>query len=358
MPSCVCFEAGDHKPDLLGLRYVRAVLRPVDDVGERRRVLSVAADPIDDQPLDVGFAERLRTLCHCPVQRDLKVEPEPVGLGVEVVRPLTEHLEGRTEVPDGVPWHGDPEEHPLAFDAFVARTQGRGRPDERRAGDTSRERAVAEERLLTVNMHRGRIGAIDIALNDRLPSVAVVEVAGQLVAYRSRIERDRTRHDEGRVVAGRVQGVHDGAHESQHTARALELLERRPVAIKAVEEFGMDRVRVPDPRLIRGLTRLGRQLADALAVVLDECFGRDVDLPPCCRVGLAEEPSPNDLERFGARRGCPGLGDATDHVLQPFQRGATVRTADLEVGGDRGIVVTSHVGRQGSRRGAAHREPP
>ena len=56
------------------------------------------------------------------------------------------------------------------------------------------------------------------------------------------LRRDRSGHDQRRVVLRLVQSCHDGAHQPQHASGSLEPLEGRPVLVQPVEQLRVDRI--------------------------------------------------------------------------------------------------------------------
>ena len=120
-------------------------------------------------------------------------------------------------------------------------------------------RVAPEVRVLAVELERQRVRAVDVGLDDRRP--ALLEVAGELRLHARRVDRDRRRHDQQAGVVALPQLVDDRRHQPQHAARALELVERRPVAVEPVEQLGMDRVGGGEPPLVVALARLERELA-------------------------------------------------------------------------------------------------
>ena len=157
----------------------------------------------------------------------------------------------------------------------------------------------------------------------------------------------------GIPVALLPQAVDDRRHQpQQHAAGALELHQRRPVAVEPVEHLGVDGIGRLDPLLVVGVAALGWKLLVLGPVELRERAGHDVPVLELRRIGeRLEQPSSDDLETlFGACR-PPGRFDAPDDVPQPVERLPSARAADLD-------VVGLGVGRAGGirRRQADHQQ--
>ena len=94
---------------------------------------------------------------------------------------------------------------------------------------------LAQVRSVEVDLLRGRSGPVDVRVDDRLP--LIFEVLRQVRVHGRRIERNVAGQDQRRGVIGRPQLVHDRRDELQHTAGALEPLQRRPVDRKSPSEL-------------------------------------------------------------------------------------------------------------------------
>src|SRR5674536_403898 len=71
-------------------------------------------------------------------------------------------------------------------------------------------------------------------------------------------------------IARGPQRMYDGTHQPKDTAGALEALQRGPVLVEPVKQLRVNRVRRPDPTLIRRLAALARELTTVFGVELHE----------------------------------------------------------------------------------------
>ena len=132
--------------------------------------------------------------------------------------------------------------------------RGRG-PEVDRSRHPSGSGELAEVRDLAVEPQRQRAGPVHVLLEDRHPVVG--EISGQLELHPRVVDCDVRRQDQRIAVALLPQAVNDGRHQPQHAARALELHQRRPVRVQAVEDLGMDRIGGLDPLLVIDVPTLG-----------------------------------------------------------------------------------------------------
>ena len=121
----------------------------------------------------------------------------------------------------------------------------------------------------------------------------------------------------------------DGAHQPQHTAGALEPLQRRPFLVEAVEQLGVDRVGALDPVFVCGVAGFAREVVGVLAIHLDICAGGGVDRCERGGIGLFEESLFDDLIRLGGGGGAPLVGDSAHDVLEPLECFESVRAANF-----------------------------
>jgi hypothetical protein len=96
--------------------------------------------------------------------------------------------------------------------------------------------------------------------------LAVRKVARQLGLHASIVDRNRGRQAQRVAVTLFPQAVDHRSHQAQYTARALERHQRRPVAVKPIENLRVDRVRGLDALLVVAALALGRELG-ALRVI-------------------------------------------------------------------------------------------
>ena len=200
--------------------------------------------------------------------------------------------------------------------------------EEDRAGHAARRQRLPEARILRVDAERAGVGTVDIALQHRRPALG--QIADQLVADGRGVEADGARQNQQARVVARPQVVDDRRHQAQHAARALEPLQRGPVAVQPLEDLRMDRIVRLQPLQIAGLPALGREVAALLAVQRVEraayvVAGRLV-------VERQEEPSAHDFESFLGADRLPDRLHAAERVLDARQRLPARVAPDLDVG--------------------------
>ena len=202
--------------------------------------------------------------------------------------------------------------------------------EEHCAGDPAGEGARTEHLAGVVDADGGGALAVDVGVDDRLPVVR--EVVGKFPEHLGGVQRDAAGQDERAGVAGGPQGVDDLAHQAQHPAGALELLQRRPVVVEPVEQLRVDGVGGLEPVLVLAALHVAGELAVVLAVEADELPGHGRDVGACGGVGLLEQAASHDLERLDRGRRSPVVGGTSDHVLQLLKRSLPVGAADLQRG--------------------------
>ncbi len=127
-----------------------------------------------------------------------------------------------------------------------------------------------------------------------------------------------------------------GGHQAQHTAGALELDQRRPVGIEAVEDLGVDGVGGAQPLLVIRLARLRRELLALGAVKVIKGAGHRVAGLELVRVNeWLEQAAADNLEAFFGAGRPPRCLDPADGVAQPVKRRPAALAADLDVVGHR-----------------------
>jgi len=177
-----------------------------------------------------------------------------------------------------------------------------------------------------------RADPVDVLLDHRHPVVR--EVARQLRLHARLVDGDVGRHDEGVAVALLPQRVDHGRHQAQDAARALELEQRRPVGVEAVEDLRVDRVRCLDALLVVGVGALRRKLLVLHPVEVGERPRHHVPVLEVRRVGhRLEQPPPHDLETLLGGRRMPRRLDASHHVAQAVERLAASLAADFDIVG-------------------------
>jgi hypothetical protein len=161
----------------------------------------------------------------------------------------------------------------------------------------------SEIRLLGVNPERERVGAIDVAFNDRRPGIR--QVPGQLELHARVIDRNRRRQDQRVLVALLPEAVNDGGHETQHTARALELHQRGPVGIQPVEHLGMNWIRGLHPLLVVSAATFRRELRRLRVVQLGKAPRRQIPVLELIPGNRLEQSPTDDLEPLFGRGWSP-----------------------------------------------------
>src|SRR5581483_7910020 len=125
------------------------------------------------------------------------------------------------------------------------------------------------------------------------------------------------------------EAVDDPRHQLQYTTCPLEAFESRPVFVKAVEDLGMNRVRLHKALEVAGLVSLGRQLRSLSCVRLRELATDGIAFTAV--TNRLEQPAPHDLERLFGRDGLPQGVDATEGLLQRLERSDPTRAARLDL---------------------------
>ena len=221
---------------------------------------------------------------------------------------------------------------------------GRGRGTEIDGpSDAPASGELAEVRNVSVDPQRQRTGSVHVLLEHRHPVVR--QVSGQLELHARIVDRDVRGQNQGIPVALLPQAVNHGRHQPQHAPSALELHQRRPIRVQAVEDLRMYRIGRLDPLLVVRVTARGRELLALGPIEVRERPGDHVPVRELRGVReRLEQPSPHDLEAFLGARRPPGRLDSPDHVSQPIERLASALSADLD-------VIGLGVGRAGRIRG-------
>src|SRR3546814_949705 len=97
------------------------------------------------------------------------------------------------------------------------------------------------------------------------------------------------RHYQRRRVLPGPQRVDYSAHQTQHTAGALESFERGPFLIEGVEELRVDRVGPLNAVFVRRVSNLAWEFVGVLAVHLDISLSSCANRCQCCCVSLLED---------------------------------------------------------------------
>ena len=253
--------------------------------------------------------------------RDGRLRVVPVARAV-----LVEVGRRRGEPPEGVPEDGrglarqdaaEPDAAVLEPAVRGARRRRRAEVDRPRHPPAGRELAQVAHRA--VDPQRQGLLPVDVLLDDRHPVVR--QVARQLELHARVVDGDVRGQDQGVPVALLPQAVDDRRHQPQHAARALELHQRRPVAVEPVEHLGVDGIGRPDALLVVGVPALGRKLLVLRPVVVRERAGHDVPVLVLHLIGeRLEQPSPDDLEALLGAGRPPRRFDPPDDVPQPVER--------------------------------------
>ena len=118
-----------------------------------------------------------------------------------------------------------------------------------------------------------------------------------------------------------------GRHQTQHAARALEGLKRRPVLVEPVEHLGMDGVAAHHAVAVLELAGIDREVGGVLAVHLAERVAYGIAL---CRVLAVEEQTPAyHLEALVRAHGLPDGLHAPKGVLDGLKRTLAALAANL-----------------------------
>ena len=108
----------------------------------------------------------------------------------------------------------------------------------------------------------------------------------------------------------------DAGHERQHAAGALEVLQSGPILIKAIQEFGVQRVGGTDAFLIGGAVHTGRIVFGALAIHVGEAPRGKCDLFLRLGIRFLEKAFAHDFKGLITGGRPPLVGFAAHDVLQ------------------------------------------
>ena len=129
----------------------------------------------------------------------------------------------------------------LLVQALMRGFAARGRPDEDGAGDALRDRPFSQCGAVRVDTLRGGANAVNVRVDDGFP--LVFQVLSEVGIHPGGGQRHIARQDQRRrIVVIDPEIVHDGRHELEQAASALESLQSGPVLIESVQEFGVQRV--------------------------------------------------------------------------------------------------------------------
>lgn len=191
------------------------------------------------------------------------------------------------------------------------------------------------KRRVLVYLVGGGILAVYLGAHDGVPGGGFGQVADQLVAHVGHGQRQRAGHNHGRRVVGHPQPVDDARHEAQDAAGALELFERGPVFVEAVEHLGVDGVARFHAAQVFQFARLGREVVRVRSVIVREGLAHAV---ACVGVhAVFEKPAAYHLEALVVGHGLPDGFHAAKGVLDRLEGHAASLAADFVVGlGDGG----------------------
>ena len=179
--------------------------------------------------------------CH----RRLGVEPVQALFFVEVGGALGNLFDRGAEVAERVTGDCGAQPQVLLVQALMRGFAARGRPDEDGAGDALRNRPFSQCGAVRVDTLRGGTNAVNVGVNDGFP--LVFQVLGEVSIHPSGRQRHIAGQDQRRrIVVVDPEFVHDGGHEFEHAAGALESLQSRPVLIEPIQQFGVQRVGGPN----------------------------------------------------------------------------------------------------------------
>ena len=184
---------------------------------------------------------------------------------------------------------------------------------------------AAKARVLVLDLPGLRPLTVHIALDHRVPPGR--QVLNQLIARVAIHQRKAARHDQRIVVAVFPQAVDHLRHQLQHAARALEVVQRGPVFIQAVEHLGVDRVGVFQPFQILAVLRLGGQVVAVGDVVVRKRPAHRLHRQLI--VDVAEQAAAHDLERFLGGHRLPQRLNAPEVMRKRSQRLFTTLAACL-----------------------------
>ena len=139
---------------------------------------------------------------------------------------------------------------------------------------TRRAALYAQRRDIPIDPVRARFRAVDVYIHHRRPRIG--QVAQKLITHRCFVERDGARHDHERAVVPAPQLVDDRGHQAQHTARALEALQRGPILVEPVEQLRVDGVRRLHAVDVLALGNAGGELTLVIAVHVGKRLDRRI----------------------------------------------------------------------------------
>ena len=168
-------------------------------------------------------------LCVVPIARTVLVE---------VRRRRSEPSECVPEHGRGLAWHDTAEPDAAVLEPAVRGTGRWRRAEVDRSGHPPAGRELAQVAHRAVDPERQGLLAVDILLDDRHPVVR--QVPRQLELHAGVVDSDVRGQDQGVPVALLPEAVNDRRHQPQHAAGALELHQRRPVAVEPVEHLEVD----------------------------------------------------------------------------------------------------------------------
>jgi hypothetical protein len=178
----------------------------------------------------------------------------------------------------------------------MRRRRDRGGAQIDRACDAPGSGQFAEVRHFGVDPQRQRVRAVDILLDDWRPIIG--EVPRQFELHARVVDRDRRGQNQRAAVALFPEAMDHRRHQAQHATRALELHQRRPVAVEPVEDFGVDRESGLDAPLVIACAAVWREFGRLRAVEIREGARRQVALLVEIARDRLEQAPPHDLETF------------------------------------------------------------
>ncbi len=191
--------------------------------GERCPVADVEKSALDIMIRVVIGVVRGRPVRSNP--SDIRLQRVPIlrTVDIEVRRLPRQLLQRVSELTHGLPWLHAAEHNGLDVDSpRSVRAWCRSHVDGSCRAPGCRD--STEVLVVLVDPDRQRVLAVDVGLDDGVP--ALLEVLLHLTDERTRVHREVAGHDQQRLIAALPQLRDRQGHESQHAARALELVER------------------------------------------------------------------------------------------------------------------------------------
>ena len=106
--------------------------------------------------------------------------------------------------------------------------------------------------------------AVHIGIHNRRPVPR--QILDHLFAHLGRPQRNRRRHNHQRMIIVRPKLMNHRRHHPQNAARALKMLQSRPVFIQPRKQFRVNRIGLPHPPMILAFSQPARKFAALRAV--------------------------------------------------------------------------------------------